>query len=196
MALEQRWSSVPATALTIDGTTLGIITVNDTIGFKDKQLIILKSNTLPQKEFQIKRVMSTTQIVVGPVNNKVSINDYSDISMYTVADNATVGANEQPKLALPPEKDHYSAVYESSPTNADRVISVDSHGNPYSSNNPMPITGNITVSSTPLHYDDVKLTRDSDGDITLVRKYIGGILKLTQSLIYDSNKNVIEIKDI
>jgi hypothetical protein len=66
--------------------------------------------------------------------------------MYTTTDSAKVGAVEQPKMALPPEKDHYSGIYEGSPTNADRVISVDEFGNPYNADNPYPIVFDGTIS--------------------------------------------------
>ena len=55
----------------------------------------------------------------------------SQIFHYKIINNARIGAVEQDKLAQPTDKDHYFAIYESSPVNADRVWRR-SYGNPWS----------------------------------------------------------------
>jgi hypothetical protein len=150
MALERKWLAVTAIPFASDGTQFGVITVSDTAGFKDKQLVVLSSNTIPDKQYQVKQVISKTQLVVGANDNTVGISRFLDISSYKVADAATVRAPVQEKLAQPTDKDHYFAIYESSPVNADRVIGIDQYGNPYTSSNPLPVQGTFSASPIPL----------------------------------------------
>ena len=51
---------------TADGTVTGIITIADTRGLKVKAILEIKSNTIPTARFQIKRIISDTQLIVGP----------------------------------------------------------------------------------------------------------------------------------
>ena len=152
MALERKLLTISSIALTSDGTNLGLITIADTINFKDKQIVYLQSFTVPVAQYQIKRVISETQFIVGPVNNKISPTDFSDVSAYKTVDSAQIGAVEQDKLAQPTDKDHYFAIYESSPVNADRVIFVDPYGKFYDTDNPLPasFSGTISVGSVDL----------------------------------------------
>ena len=138
MATERKWASVPPTPFTANGTAKGVITLADTAGFKTKQAVFLKSNTQPFLELQVKRVLSKTVLIVGPNDNRIATWTPSDISAYTTADAATIGAAEQDKNNIP-EKDHYAAVYESDPTVADRTVDVDKYGNFYDSANPKPV---------------------------------------------------------
>ena len=147
MALERKLLVVPLIAFTADGTALGIVTIADTSNFKDKQLVYIESDTILVKSYQIKRIISTTQLIVGPVNNSINPNDFLNVSAYKIINNARIGAVEQDKLAQPTDKDHYFAIYESSPVNADRVIGVDPYGNPWSEANPLPIEGTIVVTN-------------------------------------------------
>ncbi len=141
MALERALLAIAPVAFTADGTQFGVVTVADTIGFKDKQTIILQSNTQPQTNYQVKRVLSSTQLIVGPNNNALSPSppNISNVSAFKVADHATISAGEQQKTSQPTEKDHYFAIYESSPINADRVIPVDPYGNLIGPDNPLAV---------------------------------------------------------
>lgn len=190
MALEKKLLTISPVLFTANGTQFGVITVADTIGFRDKQIVFLKSNTQNPISLQVKRVLSKTQMIVGKIDNRIIPNDFVDVSSFTVADSAIVGAEEQDKTALPTDKDHFIAVYESSPVNGDRVIPVDPYGNFYTKDNPIPISVNTQ------NYDDIVISRDSDGDIVLVQKYLNSTLLRTQALYYDVDKNLIEVKDI
>jgi hypothetical protein len=199
MALEKKWLTISPVLLVSDGTSLGLLTIADTAGFHDKQLIVLKSNTAQPSLFQIKRVISASQMIVGPNNNKVSPNDFSDVSAFKVIDNAQISATEQDKLAMPTEKDHYFAVYESSPINADRVILTDAHGNFYDAiNNPFPVSGNISIS--PISYRKTEISYDSDDNPIDIKKYTGSllspILAEEKVIAYDSNGNPITITKV
>ncbi len=158
MAVEKKWLAVSAKPFTSDGTQFGVITVTDTAGFKVKQLVFIAANTKPILQAQVKRVISSTQLIVGPVDNKVAINDFFDVSTYTVALSASIAAPEQDKAVLIPDKDHYQAVYEADPTVADRVVLVDQYGNIFGVSNPLPIAfdGTIEIGSVSVV--------DSDGD--------------------------------
>lgn len=146
MALEKKLLPIAPVRFTSNGTTFGVVTISDTINFKDKQTVILQSNTVPQTNFQIKRVISSTQLIVGPNDNNLNPTNFSDISMFLVADNARISASLQDKTVLVPDKDHYLAIYESSPVNADRVIPVDGYGNIISVDNPLPVIFDGTIS--------------------------------------------------
>jgi hypothetical protein len=140
MALEKTLLAVSPIAFTANGTSLGEVIVSDTVNFLDKQLVYIKSNTQPEIQLQIKRVLSSTQLIVGPVGGSLTIGNYSDISAYLVSDSAIIGAPEQPKNVQPPDPQHYFAVYESSPVNADRIVPVDPYGEMYGPGNPIPVS--------------------------------------------------------
>jgi hypothetical protein len=141
--LEQKWDAVSPQLLTANGTTTGQLQVADTAGFRIKQVAYLKdnSNTLP---VQVKRVLSKTLLIVGAVDNKIASWIPIDLSAWTTANGAAIGAEQQPKNNIP-DKDHYSAIYESDPVVADRVVQVDKYGNYYDIDNPMPIVFDGTV---------------------------------------------------
>lgn len=145
MALERKWLAIAPRAFTANGTTTGIVTVDSTSGFRIKQTVYLQGTTLPQKEYQVKYVISKTQLVVGPNDNTIGRNKGSNISSFTVSLNAEIGANIQDKNNIP-DKDHYSAVYESDPVVADRVILVDEFGDIFGEGNPLPIEFDGTIS--------------------------------------------------
>lgn len=145
MAIEGKMSVVPPRLLTADGTAQGIVAVADTAGFRTKQVAYLQSGTQPNLPVQVKKVLSPTLLIVGRVDNKIASWVPLDISAYTVADSASIGAEEQNKNNIPWE-DHYRAVYESDPVVADRVVFVDKYGNFYDNNNPLPIVFDGTIS--------------------------------------------------
>lgn len=170
MALERKWPAIPARLLTADGNAFGLIQIADTAEFRTKQKIGLKSNTLSPTAYQVKEVISSTQLIVGPIDNKVGRENFSDVSMWTVADGATIHAVEQDKNQIP-DKDHYLAVYESDPVVADRVILVDKYGNKYGEGNPLPIAfdGTVAVGNVTITDDGGdELQINSDGSINVV----------------------------
>lgn len=143
MAFEKQWGAIAPRSFTSDGTIRGVVTLSDTAGFWVKQKVAIGSNTQPQKEFQVKVVLSKTQLVVGPPDNKIQTT--SDISGYTVALGAVISAGAQDKSQIP-DKDHYWAIYAPDPIVADRVILVDEYGEYYTNENPLPIVIDGTIS--------------------------------------------------
>jgi hypothetical protein len=147
MAFEKAWEVVPPQDFTADGSTFGQVTIANTAGFKVKQSAYLIADGLPALPVQIKRVLSPTTMVVGTINNsQIATFKPLNISAYTVAKNAAIGAQEQPKNE-PTVDDIFKAVYESDPTVALRVIFTDQYGNLYSEENPLPATfsGSISI---------------------------------------------------
>lgn len=146
MAFERQIPAVSPILFTANGTNLGVVTISDTTGFYIKQLVALQSSTISgQISFQVKNVLSDTQLIVGPADNKIGISpNFFDISGYTVADGAFIYAPQQSKPPVP-DKDHYLDVYEIAPVSADRVIFVDPHGNFYNDGNPLPIAFDGTI---------------------------------------------------
>lgn len=143
--LEGKLDAVAPQSFTLDGTTDGLVTIGDTAGFRVKQVAYLKNNT-SSLAVQVKRVLSVTQLIVGYVDQKIATWPKLDISVYTVASGAQIGAESQDKSNIPRD-DHYRTVYESDPVLADRMVFVDKYGRYYDYNNPFPIIfdGTVTV---------------------------------------------------
>ncbi len=136
MAIERVYEQIPATTFTADGAENGVITVADVDCFKVKMSVTLKADTLPNISLQIKRVLNSTQMVVGPL--KKPIHTREDVSAYTVALNATVEAPEQKRPEIP-LVDLERASYSEEPTVAKRVLNVDKYGNAYNADNPLSV---------------------------------------------------------
>jgi hypothetical protein len=141
MAIEQSWSVVAPTLFTANGTTLGVVTVADTAGFKVKSQVIISMPGLPDLTLQCKRVVSTTQLIVGPIPITIgqdSLTTRTNISAYTVLGGAFIYAEEQPKRKFK-EQDIWQAVYDQEPTVALRTVGVDEYGNYWNESNPLPV---------------------------------------------------------
>ena len=135
MAIEKKWEEISPLSLTSDGGTEGQIFVSSTLLFKVKQDIILKADTLPPLFLEVKRVVSTTEILVG---QKGHIKNLANVSAYTTALNATIEAPEQNRTEIP-EKEHERAVYAEEPIVAKRVILTDRYGDYFATDNPIPV---------------------------------------------------------
>lgn len=193
MAFERKWDVVPPQTFASDGTAQGIVTLIDTAGFKVKQVAYIRSNTLPTAiQVQIKRVISSTMLIVGKVDNKIASWTPFDLSAYTAASGAVIGAESQDKNNIPGD-DHYAAIYESDPTVADRVIPVDQYGNLISQNNPLPVQP--VGSAADKDWDDLLLGRDPvTQDITTATYKKNGNVVRVLTLTYDGNENLEEVK--
>ena len=126
---ERRWGDVLQT-LTLDGASNGMVTVSDTAGLHTKQTIQLSSATQPRRTYQVKRVLSSTALWVGPVNSDIDAK--SDVSVYLVLDGAQLEAFEQQRPGI----DYIFVlrqVYEEEPGMALRVMQVDQYGDPIGS---------------------------------------------------------------
>jgi len=150
MAIERTWERQGPAAFTADGGENGLVTVSDVLCFKVKQKVVLTSDTQGDLPLQVKRVLSFTQLIVGPFRSKQKTGNTENnlklrenISAFTLADNAMIHAVEQPKTKINPV-DITQSTYEHEPTNAVRTIGVDKVGTPWGTNNPVPVTATFS----------------------------------------------------
>jgi len=123
---ERRWLDNLQT-FTANGGSDGTITVADTAGFFVKQEVSLTSATQPRATYQVKRVTSPTTLKVGSVSR--SLDDFTDVSAFLLADGAQIYAAEQVR----PSIDYVFVlrhVYQEEPAVALRVLQVDQYGSP------------------------------------------------------------------
>jgi hypothetical protein len=146
MAFERQWPSVAPQLLTADGGTLGQVQIADTRGFKVGMKAVIAAVGSPNLTVQIKRVLSETLILVGPVGSPYSRAEWTNISAYTIAASAYIFAESQEKTKVP-ANDREEATYDQEPTVAWRSVLVDQLGRYYESANPMPVVfeGSISI---------------------------------------------------
>ena len=126
MAIERLWEEIPARAFTANGQANGLVTLESTIQFRTNQKVKITSTGQPDKVLVVKRVVSSTQMFLGPDDKNIA--SRANITLYTVAAMAMVSAAEQNKTSIP-EKDQMQMTLEREPVNARRVYQVDDFGN-------------------------------------------------------------------
>jgi len=124
--LERNWPAASA-ALTADGDATGVLTVGSTSGFYSGQLVQLFGTGLTTKNLKVLEVISATQMRVGPVSQSYE-GSGTDCAGFTTGLSSTVAAKVQPKV-FPGDDEVVAVVYESQPTTALRVMTVDRQGN-------------------------------------------------------------------
>lgn len=135
MNTERRWAGVGPTNFTADGLDTGIITVEDTACYKVKMKVVVFSDTLQETALVINKVLSRTQMKLGPAGGKIT--DHTDMSTFLLADNAQIrSVADQDRSNIPPA-DYERAVYSEEPTMAKRVINVNKYGEENSPENPV-----------------------------------------------------------
>lgn len=133
MAVERSWEYISPRAFTDDGQANGVVTVESTSDFRVKQTVIVTSLTLESTKVEVKRVLSSTQMILGPVGGNIKAR--TNLSAYIMLHSPTVHAPEQPKNKVPTD-DQNDASYEREPVVARRVFSVDEFGKSYNQDNP------------------------------------------------------------
>ena len=164
---EKRLSAIAPKAFISNGTSDGIITLASALGFSVKQKVFLASNTITGMQFEVKKFLSPTQIVVGPVGT--SIFTYSDVSAFLVSDSAQIYAAEQPRVMID-QKEFLRAVYAEEPIVAIRTFMVDDFGDPYNLNNPLPVAleGSISIGAVEVKGTNGNfLEPNTDGSINV-----------------------------
>jgi hypothetical protein len=143
MDTERKWEAIAPRAFTANGGQFGTVTVASTVGFKVKQNVIIKGDSLLDLvNLEVKSVLSETLLEVG---KKGDIQDRFDLTAYTLAANATIEAPKQDRSKID-IKEHERAVYAEEPIMAKRVIPVDRIGNYFHEGNPFPVKVNgITI---------------------------------------------------
>lgn len=153
MAFERILPAVGPQPFTADGTNSGKVTIAKPWLFKVRQIVFIASGAVPQATYQVKRVEEAF-LWVGPNDNNLQTR--SNVTAYTAAGSATIQAPEQPRPFVvddqPDTFENYE--HEEEPTNAKRIIIVDSAGRP------------IASESTPDGMA-LKTTATISGDITI-----------------------------
>lgn len=154
---ERKWLIVSPQLLTANGTSDGVVTVDDTSLFRVKQKVELVSLTQPRTEqdfLEIKRILSNTQMVVGEGKD---INNKADLSAFLTTDIATIEGREQARSSIDSINIERGS-YEEEPVLAKRVILVDKYGNRYDQENPIPVDATVSVVVPPVTVDLDALT--------------------------------------
>lgn len=152
MFIEKKWLRVPPRLLTTDGTSTGVITIDSVRGFYVKQHVAIKGVALPTIKLQIKRILSDTKMLVGPINGKIT--DYSDVSIYTTAALSSIEAEEQARNEIP-QVDRERAVYAEEPIVATRNVLVDDTGDYFNELNRLPTSAVQINTLVPVQYDSI-----------------------------------------
>jgi hypothetical protein len=161
---EKKFYSIPDTLLTADGTADGLITIPSTYPYKVGMVISLSSTTLQPRRLKIKRVISETQMYIG--EEKTKINEYADLSIFLLADAATITYLEQQRPVID-ILEIQRQVYEEEPTVALRNHSVDWLGRPYDKTNPLPVQlsdGSINIGTVNAELEVQLSHLDNDPD--------------------------------
>jgi len=146
---EKRFPSVPPQSLVANGTSLGKLSIPDACAFKVKQQVVLTSLTQQSLRLEVKRVENQNDLFLGPISDhqhKSSISERTDISAYTVADSASIYAEEQKRSNIP-EQEVERLTYEEEPTVARRVVIVDKLGDKIDSSNPLPVAATVILTN-------------------------------------------------
>jgi hypothetical protein len=146
MAIERLWVTISPITFSTNGGADGTVTIPDVCGFKVKQKVVISAISLPDLVLEVKRVVSATKLIVGPIVTTGKMIARQNLSTYTTALLANIRAEEQPKVRIPPA-DIIQAAYEQEPTLAHRVMAVDCIGDPWGKDNPLPILGTFIASS-------------------------------------------------
>lgn len=150
---ERKWLKFQDLTLTANGTSRGLLTVENTEKLRVGQRIRLVADTLPELRLKVNRVISSTQFYVGPIDKSVSVR--KDVSSYTIALNSKVKFDEQSRTDVDP-KAHGRAMYEEEPIIAQRSVLVDKYGCIIDKNHPIDvnIASGVSISAQLTHLDD------------------------------------------
>lgn len=171
---EKLRNGTPPIALTADGTAGGLLTLATIEGLYVKQKINLWSNTEEAVLLEIKAFPDNGSIYVGEIGN---IHTRYDCSRFTLLDNATIQADNQPRPGIT-EQETIRAVYQEEPAVALRTTQVDRFGNSFAG-------GIVNVA-----YDEI-LGTYPDG-VTEVYTYLNGGVQVAEvTVVYTSGAKTL-----
>lgn len=153
MAFDKTWNAVPPQNFTADGGPQGQVAVADTAGFYLGQSVLIRSNTIPAIQLEVKSVAYPFNLVLGP---KLVPGQLSDLSAYLTSESATIEAREQIRPDIPWQT-IYRSVYEEAPLNAIRTTIIGPNGSPVTKAHPFP----VSIAGTTIDFNGdvyVKLT--------------------------------------
>lgn len=194
MANERLWDSIGPIAFTANGGADGVVTLTSTQGLRVKQQVKIFSASQPTTDvkLEIKKVLSLTKAIIGPIETKGEFMSRHNLSAYLVSDSATLTVIEQKKSKPRPE-DILQAVYEQEPVVAIRTHAVDELGNGYNDGNPLPvIEGGNQIG--PPEFDEVVIVRDDEDFPTQYQFYLNGVQIHHIDVEYNPNRFAIRYK--
>ena len=181
---EKRYLEISPKSFTADGTVLGLITISSTYRFKVGQSVIVKSSTQPDIKVKVQKVISETQLIVIDVSESVTTRKKLDMSMYLLADAATIELLEDKRPVIDLHEIQRQ-VYEEEPTVALRSHLVDWLGRSYDKANPMQVElsdGSISIGTVNAELEVQLSHKDNDpntGDIADSVRIGDGVNELT-----------------
>lgn len=193
---EKRYYEITPKNLTADATVDGLISVPSTYSFKVGQILLFKSSATPDQRVKVQRVISETQFIVIDQSQPVTTNKKLDMSMFLVADTATVQLFESQRPVID-ILEIQRQVYEEEPTVALRSHSVDWLGRPYDKTNPMPVAlsdGSINIGTVNAELEVQLSHKDNDpntGDIADSVRIGDGVNELTINPDGSINTNIV-----
>lgn len=146
MTTIRKWPNI-SKILTADASTSGVVEVDSISDLYLFQKISIKSNLRPElKNLQIIEFISTTKVRIAEFSaeNKRLI---TDLSVYLLADNASINAPEQ-KMTNKDYRDIIQETFERFPIDAYRIVPVNKEGKLNSTEDPMHVQlsdGNINI---------------------------------------------------
>jgi len=191
--IERYWPAVPPVAFTASGTSKGLITITSTAGFFVKQHVQINHPTLPYLTLQVKRISSSTQMYLGPI--ETDLKTRSDLTQYDSTSIAS--AKEQGRPAIPLQEIE-RAVYQEEPGVALRTLPVDQFGQPYSATNPLPVELNgaeIKIDNLNAQLDVHLSAKDNDpkaGDLHASIRVGDGVNELAVNADGSLNVNFVQ----
>jgi len=156
--MEKQWAPA-STKLTATGTSRGLATVASTAGFYVKQKVALGASSVLNTKYQVQRVLSPTQMIIGPTGENINVG--ADISAF--GSGTAVNAGQQNRSNVPLQQiSRY--VYAEEPACALRNLLVDPWGNNFSAGNGLRITeAGKTVVETLRHVYDNSTNKVANG---------------------------------
>lgn len=191
MAIERFYNQIEPVLFTADGESNGVISVVDTAFFKVKMAVVLKADGLDDLRLEVKRVLSSTQMILGPENKPIHAR--TDLSSYVMSLNPKIEAPFQERPKIPPA-DYERASYEEEPTSAKRSFLVDRYGNPYGEENPFPTKQSGGSFLNDISFDAI--TAEYPDDVTEIYYYkqggVSGAIQATVTIKFtDSAKQYL-----
>jgi hypothetical protein len=159
MKYTKTWNRVGPLAFTANGTSGGKATVSTTFGFFKNQQVKVTATGLPDKNLEVKRVLSRTELLLGPQDGSDS--NFSALNLYTTALSASIEAPEQSYGITPDEAYILASSFESQPASALRNLLVDPWGDPYTDANPLPVNASVSIGDVTIAINAFGLTPDS-----------------------------------
>jgi len=183
MASERFWRQI-VEPFASNGTSNGVIVVDDSEGFKVKAEVLIEAIGQPVLTVEIKDIPDAYTILVGPKGAEMQTR--SDLSLYTVAQSAKITQKKQKRPSIGPGE-YERAVYEEEPIVAKRVI-------------PVGRTGELIDQSidgvSPQEWDDAILTRDIDKDVVYVEFYLNSKHLWDIDITRDIDKDVVRVRKV